>query len=78
MKYNKEPKFSYRNVDFGLEDDEVVVAALMEGSNMIPHWEFCTLLDGTNPGNQHLTDYSSDGEASVGLMHHDLSMAARP
>ena len=22
-KYNKEPKFSYRNVDFGLEDDEV-------------------------------------------------------
>jgi hypothetical protein len=76
-KYNKEPKFSSRNVHFGLEDDEVVVAALLESSNMIPHWEFRTLLDGANPGNKHLTDYSSDAEASFGMMHHDLSMAAR-
>jgi hypothetical protein len=76
-KHNKEPKFSARKVDFGLEDNEVVVAALLEGSNMIPHWEFCTLLDGSNPGNKHLTDYSSDAEASFGSMNWDLSMAAR-
>jgi hypothetical protein len=76
-KYNKEPKFS-RNSHFGLEDDEVVVAALLESSNMIPHWEFRTLLDGTNPGNKHLTDYSSDAKASFGIMDYDLSMAARP
>ncbi len=76
-KYNKEPKFSRRNVGFGLEDDEVVFAALLEGSDMIPHWEFRTLLDGTNPENKHLTDYSSDAGVSFGIMQHDLSMAAR-
>jgi hypothetical protein len=75
-KYNKEPKFSLRNVHFGLEDDEVVVAALLESSNMIPHWELRTLLEGTNAGNEHLTEYSSDAEASFGMMHHDLSLAA--
>jgi hypothetical protein len=77
-KYNKGPKFSIRNVHFGLEEDEVVVAALLEGSNMIPHWEFRTLLDGTTPGNKHLTDYCSNTETFFGLMSHDLSMAARP
>jgi hypothetical protein len=76
-KYNKEPKFSARKVHFGLEDDEVVVAALLEGSNMIPHWEFCTLLDGSDPGNKHFTTHSSDAEASFGIMNWDLSMAAR-
>jgi hypothetical protein len=76
-KYNKEPKFYFKNVDFGLDDNNVVVAALLESSNIIPHWEFCTLLDGTLPGNKHLTEYSSDGKASFGMMHYDLSMAAR-
>jgi len=76
-KYNMEPMFFYRNVHFGLEDDEVVVAALLEGTDMIPHWEFRTLLDGTDPGNRHFTDYSSDAKASFGLMDFDLSLAAR-
>jgi hypothetical protein len=73
-KYNREPKFSHRHVDFGLEDDEVVVAALLNGSNMIPHWEFRTLFNGNNG---HVMDTSSDAETIFGLMVWDLTQAAQ-
>lgn len=61
--------FSARKVHFGLEDDEVVVAALLEDSNMIPHCELRTLLDGSKPRNQHHTTHSSDAEASFRIMN---------
>jgi hypothetical protein len=44
VKFNRVPKFSTKNVTFGLEGDEVVVAALFKGSNYIPHWEVGTLV----------------------------------
>jgi hypothetical protein len=34
-RYNLELKFHYNSVEFGLEDDEVVVAAILIGSNDI-------------------------------------------
>lgn len=73
QQFNREPKFSPRRVGFGLEDDEVVVAAILEGSNHIPHWEFRSLLRGDT---DNLMDVSSDAEASFGMMKWDLSGAA--
>lgn len=72
-KFNQEPKFSANYVDFGLEDDEVVVAALLDGSNFIPYWEFRTLLSGDN---SHYMDESSDAKASFGIMKWDLAQAS--
>lgn len=69
-KFNNEPKFSANYVDFGLEDDEVVVAALLDGSNFIPYWEFRTLLSGDS---SHHMDVSSDAKASFGMMKWDLA-----
>ena len=72
-KFNQEPKFSHKYVDFGLEESEVVVAAVLDGSNFIPYWEFRTLLNG---GNTHEMDISSDAEASFGIMKWDLAQAS--
>jgi hypothetical protein len=72
-KVNQEPKFSHKYVDFGLEDDEVVVAAVLDGSNYIPHWEFRTLFNGDS---RNLMDISSDAEASFGMMKWDLAREA--
>jgi len=69
-KFNQKPKFSHKHVDFGLEDDEVVVTAVLDGSNLVPHWEFRTLFNGDS-GN--LMDTSSDAEASFGMMKWDLA-----
>jgi hypothetical protein len=72
-KFNQEPKFSHKYVDFGLEDDEVVVAAVLDGSNYIPHWEFRALFNGDS---RNLMDISSDAEASFGMMKWDLAREA--
>jgi hypothetical protein len=70
-KFEQEPKFSAKYVDFGLEDDEVVVAAVLNGSNFVPYWEFRTLLNGDTT---HHMDMSSDAEASFGMMKWDLAV----
>jgi hypothetical protein len=72
-KFNQEPKFSHKYVDFGLEDDEVVVAAVLDGSDHIPHWEFRTVFNGDS---RNLLDISSDAEASFGMMKLDLKREA--
>lgn len=72
-KFNQEPKFSANHVGFGLEDDEVVVAVLLDGSNFIAYWEFHTLLSGDN---SHHISMSSDAKASVGIMKWDLAEAS--
>jgi len=74
-RFNREPTFSYKFVDFGLEDDEVVVCAVLDGSNYVPHWEFRSLMAGKTG---HLTDQSSDAKATFGLMQFDLMQAAGP
>ena len=68
---NQEPKFSHKYVDFGLEENEVVVAALLDGSDFIPYWDFRTLLNGENT---HHMDISSDAAASFGMMKWDLAV----
>jgi hypothetical protein len=70
-RFNQEPKFSNKYVDFGLEENEVVVAALLDGSNFIPYWDFRALLNGENT---HHMDISSDAEASFGMMKWDLAV----
>jgi len=72
-KFNQEPKFSAKYVAFGLEENEVIVAALPNGSNFISYWEFRTLLNGDNT---HFVDISSDAEASFGMMQWDLREAS--
>lgn len=73
-RYNSEPEFHYKTVEFGMDDDEVLVAALLEGSSHIPYWEFSSLFKGEMG---HCTDQSSDPKTSFGLMKWDLDMAAK-
>ena len=73
--YGREPKFSCRRgVTFGMEDDEVVVAAIVEGTNQMAVWEFKALFNGHE---ENTMDQSSDVEASLGILHFDLSTTAR-
>ncbi|KAH6714682.1 hypothetical protein DL95DRAFT_372620 [Leptodontidium sp. 2 PMI_412] len=74
-KYQGEPKFSVKDVGFGLDDDEVVVAGILQGTNWIPHWEFSSLFKGDL---RNLLESSSDVKASFGLMEWDLKVAAGP
>lgn len=71
--YGRDPAFTTRNVGFGLEEDEVVVAAILEGSSYIPHWQFSDLFNGDTGS---LMDESSDAKASFGMMQFDLSQSA--
>lgn len=75
QKYNREPKFVHRHADFGYEEDEgVVVCALLPGSNMIPYWDFRTMVKSEDTViTKHFTDRTSDPEAGFGLMKFDLA-----
>jgi hypothetical protein len=72
-RYNSEPEFHHRNVEFGLEDDEVIVVALLDGSNLIPYWTFNALFKGDNG---HSMDISSDAKVTFGAMQWDLNQLA--
>ncbi|KUJ23480.1 uncharacterized protein LY89DRAFT_728225 [Mollisia scopiformis] len=61
-KYNSEPKYHYKDVMFGLEDDEVVVAGILLGSDLVPHWQFRNLFQGDN---RNMMDTSSNAKATV-------------
>ncbi|XXH03859.1 hypothetical protein Hte_010265 [Hypoxylon texense] len=71
----RDPVFPTRGVGFGLEEDEVVVAAVLPGTGYVPHWQFSDLFNG-DTGN--LMDESSDADADFGMMQFDLSQTARP
>jgi len=72
---NREPTFSAKNVDYGLDDDEVVVAALFDGYDNIPLWEFGTMLSGDNDIiKKHPMLTSSDADSNFGLLKSDLAM----
>ncbi len=73
QKYNKEPKFDYKNVGFGLDDSEVVVAALLDGGEFVANWEFQALFRGAN---DQLMDNSGDSELCFEIMQRDLRAAA--
>ncbi|TVY87428.1 hypothetical protein LAWI1_G008367 [Lachnellula willkommii] len=80
-KVNKKPMFHYKKVEFGLEDDEVVVTALLNGSTWVPQWEFRTILKGDGKGaiKDHLTDTCADERDAAdvfGLMEWDLTQTA--
>ncbi|KAI1372454.1 hypothetical protein F4677DRAFT_432341 [Hypoxylon crocopeplum] len=73
--YGQDPVFTAKKVDFGLEEDEVVVAAVLVGSNYIPQWIFSDLLNGDT---RNRMDESSDADADFGLMQFDLCQTAKP
>lgn len=77
-RHGKPPKFTQKDVTFGLEKDEgVVVAALLPGSNMIPYWDFNSIVAG--PGTeikQHFTNLSSSPLESFRMMQFDLKTSA--
>ncbi|TVY38967.1 hypothetical protein LOCC1_G008287 [Lachnellula occidentalis] len=80
-KVNKKPMFHYKKAEFGLEDGEIIVMALLNGSTWIPQWEFCTILNGGNVGvvKDHSTDTCADARDaadSFGLMEWDLKQTA--
>ena len=77
-KHGQPPKFAPRGVNFGSEEDEgVVVMALLNGSNVVPYWDFREMLNGDQSViNTHFTEQSSDAEASFGMMQFDLGQAA--
>lgn len=74
----KPPKFTPKHVTFGLEEDEgVVVAALLPGSNMIPYWDFNSILASTETEiKKHFTEESSSPLDSFGMMQFDLKSSA--
>jgi len=72
-KYKSKAIFHYKYVGFGLEDDEVNVAAWLNGSNLVLQGEFRSLFKGELG---HLMDSSSDAQATFGLMEWDLKMTA--
>ncbi|OTB00540.1 hypothetical protein M426DRAFT_324205 [Hypoxylon sp. CI-4A] len=71
--YGKDPTFTTKNIGFGLEEDEVVVATILPGTSYIPHWQFSDLLNG-DTGNK--MDQSSDPYADFGMMEFDLQSTA--
>lgn len=76
-RYGKPPKFT-QDVAFGLEEDEgVVVAALLPGSNMIPYWDFNRILASSETEiKKHFTDESTSPLDSFGMMQFDLKTSA--
>ncbi|VUC19903.1 unnamed protein product [Clonostachys rosea] len=77
-KYKRAPKFSHQLVAFGYEEDEgVVVAAWLEGSDTIAYWDFRTIFsDDKALTRSHYTDECSDPEDSFRCMQYDLAEAA--
>ncbi|KAI2636582.1 hypothetical protein GGS26DRAFT_501711 [Hypomontagnella submonticulosa] len=73
--YGSDPEFTARRVGFGLEEDEVVVAAVLAGTPYVPNWQFSNLLKGDT---RNAMDESSDAYADFGMMQFDLSQAAEP
>lgn len=78
--YNAEPKFMARYTSFGLGDDEVLVGALLVGTDLVPSWEFRTIFNGEHDYlvDIHMMDISSSAVDSFGLMKWDLAQAAGP
>lgn len=78
-RYGKPPKFTQKHIAFGLEEDEgVVVAALLPGSNMIPYWDFNSILASSETEiKRHCTDESSSPLDSFGMMQFDLKTSAQ-
>jgi hypothetical protein len=73
QKFNQEPRFLHKYIDFGLEDEEAFITAILDNNNHIPHWEFRSLF---NADSRNLMDISSDAEASFGMMKWDLAQEA--
>ncbi|KAH9893765.1 hypothetical protein F4778DRAFT_294756 [Xylariomycetidae sp. FL2044] len=78
QQYGRAPTFTSRGVQFGYEEDEgVVVAALLPGSNLIPYWDFQRFLNrDATVVREHFTDETSDPQAGFGIMAWDLRQAA--
>ncbi|TVY84108.1 hypothetical protein LSUE1_G002088 [Lachnellula suecica] len=68
--FGKEPKFTAKNTDFGMENNEIVVAALLPGSDWVPHWEICRLL---NYAGGRRSEEPIDAESSFGDMKRGLT-----
>lgn len=77
-KYKRAPKFTHQLVAFAYEDEEgVVVAAWLEGSENIAYWDFRSILSGDKTLiRSHFTDECSDPEDSFRIMQYDLAEAA--
>lgn len=77
-RYGEPSKFTQEHVGFGLEEDDgVVVAAVLPGSNMIPYWAFDTILASTETEvKKHFIDQSSSPLDSFGIMQFDLRSSA--
>lgn len=69
-KYNKEPEFSAKGVRFGLKGNEVVVLALLFGSEYVVYWEFRRLFEDDE---RYLLDTSGNAEDAFRLMRANLA-----
>lgn len=67
------PRFHYKLVEFGLEDDEDVFTVFLSGSDLVPYWKFSFPF---KEKEGHTTDESSDAATTSGLRKYDLSQAA--
>ncbi|KAI0383699.1 hypothetical protein F5Y04DRAFT_19326 [Hypomontagnella monticulosa] len=74
-KYGQDPTFTAGEVGFGLEEDEVVVAAVLGGSNCVPNWQFCDLLEGDIDSRM---DESTNADIGFGLMKAHLTYTSVP
>jgi len=71
--------YSYKFVGFGLEDDEVVVVAWLQGTDHVAQWEFRKMFEGDYIYVVDCVDQSSDAKDVFGNMAFDLrTTAVRP
>lgn len=73
-KHNKEPDFHYKSVQFVLDEDKVVVVALLSNGK-ITTWKMRGLLNG-KPGNEHDIEVSSHPKDGYGIREWDLTQKA--
>ncbi|KUJ12978.1 uncharacterized protein LY89DRAFT_756235 [Mollisia scopiformis] len=71
--YGSSPKFDDESVGFGMEENAVIAAALLTGSNIVAYWEFRALFKGEN---SYFLDVSENGKSTFVGMEMDLSKAA--
>ncbi|KAL2071699.1 hypothetical protein VTL71DRAFT_12934 [Oculimacula yallundae] len=68
--YERNPKFSVKDVNFVMDHGEVLVAGILQGSNkLMPHWEFDSIFKGDL---DNMLEVSSDVKASFERMQGEL------
>ncbi|KAL3419073.1 hypothetical protein PVAG01_09294 [Phlyctema vagabunda] len=78
--YGRDAQFTARNTNIGLDADEVVVGALLVGTDLVPSWEFRDIFSGRcgYVVDNHSMTSSSSAVDCFGALCWNLTQAAVP